>query len=131
MWHIGFGDDQRTRGGCLDHRAHDLNQGMSLRQMHAAGARLLPHEPDRIEADEPRTLGAVVQQYVQNFEQKVWVPVVQVDLVRAEGGPDMDGPSGGLDLGQERQGARPHDRRVVGRRIRADEVAVERGDTPL
>ena len=95
---------------------------MGLRLVEAGRTEPLPEVSHGVEADDPRALGDVEHQDVEDFEQHVRVGVIEVHLVLAEGRPDVPAPGARVDRLQQRRCARPDDRRQVRRRVRFDEV---------
>ena len=123
MRHVGLGDQPDVGRHFVQHGADELYHPMRLRQVQARRADLLPQERNSIQSDEFSAASDVEQQDIQHLEQYVWVGVVQIDLVVAEGRPHPLRAGSRLHLGQQGQGARPHHRRQIGIPLDHDEVA--------
>ena len=122
MRHVGFGDEQHAGGEHPQQVAQQLHDLVRFRQMDAGRADCLPQVGDGIEPDD---LGAVVdveQQDVQVFEQHIRIAEVHVELVVAEGGPDVALPGRGLHRAQQRRRARAGHGRQVRGGVHLDEI---------
>src|SRR3970040_1856081 len=90
--------------------------------MNAGGADFFPQIPNRIQTDELSTLRRVEQERIDDLQQHIRVMEIEIDLVRAERRPYLLYAGGGLEFGQERQGARPHHLRKVWAALHHNEI---------
>ncbi len=114
--HIGFGEQDHRFCGVIGQKPHQFHDGMGLRQVDAIGADLFPQKRHRIEPDDAHPLVDMQPHDPQKFEQNLGVGEIQIDLIMAEGAPDMARPIGGFDLAQQglRAGAHHLAQIVVG-----------------
>ena len=128
--HVGLGNDHRFVAGVLDEQAHETDDFMSLRQVHAARALLLPQEADRIEAEPLHALIEVVADDAQAFHQHFGIGEVEIDLIRREGAPNVLLTVEGFHLGEQRTGTRANDIGPITLGVGGNEVVLARLFTP-
>ncbi len=59
MGQVGLGQQNRARGDVIHHQSHQLDNLMSLGQVNAGGADLLPQIGNGIQAHNPSTVGNI------------------------------------------------------------------------
>ena len=120
--HVGFGEQDDTGRGHIDQVPHQLHDLVGLFEVDAGGSGLLPEVGDGVEPDDFCAVGDVEEQDVEKLKQHIGVGEIEVDLVVAEGGPEMLLGSVDFDGREQRQTARPDDGGEIRRRISLDEV---------
>jgi hypothetical protein len=73
----------------LEDVPEEFDDLVSFREVHATGVRLFPYIPDGIETNNLHSLRKVKKQDIDHVQKYLGVPVVQVNLVRTEGCPDI------------------------------------------
>jgi len=126
MRHIRLGDQQDAGRHGVENCPPQLHNRVRLRQVDARRAGRLPQIGNRVEANDLRALGDVMQQYIRHLQEHLGIGIVEVDLVCAEGGPDVAQAIGRLHGCQQGQRARPHDLREIQGGIDGDEVVAIR-----
>ena len=122
---VGFGDQAAAGIGAIEDQAPQFDNLVHFRQVDAGRARRLPDKPDGIKADRAPAGGGILQQHIDAFQQHRRLTEVNVDLVFAEGGPDIHALLVRFYIGREqRQGARAHHIMVIGLRIGFDKVVL-------
>ena len=101
---------------------------MGLGQVNTGGTKFFPEIGDGIEPDDPRALAKVVEQDVEVLEEHIGIGEIHIDLVAAEGGPEVPLLAFAHDRAVYRQIARPHDGGEVLLRIDFDEKVAVGGD---
>ena len=106
--HIGLGDDDGVRLCALNHQAEEANEFVSLRQIHARGATLLPKEGHRIEPEDSHTRIKQLPNNAHKLDHNSWIGKIKVDLIRAEGAPHRLLTRISEDRIEQRRGSRSH-----------------------
>ena len=125
--YVGFRDQERSRRRLIQHRPEDLDNPVGLGQVQAAGAQLLPEKAHRVQAEVARPLFNVKEEELHHLQQHLGVFVVEVDLVCAEGGPEMLFPLAGDKRREQGQRPGPDDLGEVCPWIAGDEEILEGG----
>src|SRR6185436_6732536 len=73
MRNVCFGNQHHTRCNYIEHRAHELNHTVSLRQMNARRSDFLPEIGDSIESNKSRTALNIGQQGIQDSHKDLRV----------------------------------------------------------
>ena len=110
---IGLGDQHRILASVLDQGAQQAHYLVGLLQIEAGGARDFPQKGHRIEAENAHAVIEVMPDDRDELLQHLRVAEVQVDLVVAEGAPDVSHTLTGLHLLQQGRGPRTHHVRQV------------------
>ena len=90
---VGFGNQDYLGGDHVQNAAKQPHHLMGLRQVNTRGADLLPQVGDGIHADDFCPLGHIEKQYPHHVFKNIEAAVVEIDLVRAEGGPQVHPPT--------------------------------------
>ena len=106
--HVGFGQQAYRDATLLEQDAQHLHHHVRFRQAAAIAADAFPQKGDGIEADIARPVAHVAHQNFRKAEQHVGVAKVQVDLVFAEGRPDVRRTLPGWHHAEQRRVARAH-----------------------
>ncbi len=120
--HVRLGDDRHAWRDGVEQRPEQADHAVCLLQVDAGRAGFLPQVRDRVQADEARAVRDVGQQHVDDAQQHIGTAKVQVDLVVAEGRPDVHRLPAPVHGGQQRQCTRSHHARQVLGRVGHDEV---------
>src|SRR5476649_2497180 len=99
MWHVGFGDESGSGDHLVQNSAPYLNNVMGLRQVDAAGTHLFPDVADGVETDRLSAAGRILQQHIDTLQQYLRILEVNVHLVFAESGPQIELGTVGFDKG--------------------------------
>ncbi|MPL99986.1 hypothetical protein SDC9_46209 [bioreactor metagenome] len=136
LGHVRLGQQDHRLGRVIRKQPHQLHDRMGLRHVDRGRARRLPQEGHRIEPDDPHAFVDMQPQDAQDLEQHLGVAEIEIDLIVAEGAPDMARPRRRRHRAQKRRGARPHHRAqiVPGRGLHEEAVigrlALEIGGEP-
>ncbi len=119
---VGLGDQHHTRRNFVQHGAQKLNDPVRLRQVNAGRADFLPQIGYRIQPDKFRAPRNVKQQEIDDLQQHLGLPTVEIDLIFAERRPHLLFAGRGSEARQQRQGAGADDARQIGVAFDDDEV---------
>ena len=125
---VCFGDEDDVGGDDVEDVAQEFDDLVGLGEVDAGGADLFPEIGDGVESDDPDAAVDVVEEDVKKFEEDIGIGEVEVNLVFAEGGPDVAGAVAGLGEGEEGVGAGSDDGGEVGLGVGLDEVVAGGGD---
>ncbi len=89
MRNVCLRNQHRTWSHPVRDGAEKLNKAMRLFQMNAVCSRDFPHKADGIQADITSPFHKVMQQHIHHRNQHFRRGEIEIDLVFAEGGPEM------------------------------------------
>ncbi len=118
---VGFRDDLGVRRHPVQDAAEELDQGVGLGSMNAVRADFLPEVGHGVLAHIAHALADVEEQQGHHALQHLQAAVIQIHLVGAEGGPEVNpAPVGFPEFGQQGQGPGAHDGRKIQARVGLD-----------
>ncbi len=106
---IGLSQQNKRLDSEIAQDPHQLNDCVRLGQVNAGRTDLLPKEGHRIQPNDLHPIVDMQPHDPKELQQHLGITEIQIDLIVAEGTPDMASSIGRYDLAQQWMRARPDD----------------------